>query len=295
MGEQWWYRTQSEEHGPVDADTIRRLRSSGVLTDSDSVRRSSGPWRLLGSCGEFRTASDSPPRSELSAAIRQATVQSIEKQRRRQGRKARSETGRKQAGAASLGNQLRHWGAVLTAPLEPALFFLSTVAGFLWEYRRVAAGAILAATIVAALTVVPKYWWTEQSVLDEVTGMYDEFRKLRDAGADARQWDAFSERVRQRSDVIASRLESTAVSEHPLRQALFWAVRDHLPDMLTDARNQVSPSERKFLMHLGRATELARQDPPGGLALVDPMTAFMLLLDGVLVVGVAVAFLRRRG
>lgn len=324
MSDQWWYQAFGEEFGPVPFATIQEQYDAGTLSASDQVRRGAGgTWQRLAAVSpKFAenppAATSSPatskpsadpasapkssagptsaaeePRehvSELSSAIRQATRDSVRKENARLGRSQTRKTTTRQmprlSGGALQGvsASIIRLGELLAAP-----FVL--LAGLIRDYWIAVVACLLLASILAAVVILPEYWWTNETIAAELADFHAEFGRLRDANASDQQWQEFTQRVLPVSQLMIERLEPTANSDRPVRLELLRASRDYLPDMLRNDREAPGESEEMFVEHLAQAERLS-----GGSSAAsgDWLMPAIIVGDGVLLLLGGIWFFRRR-
>ncbi|MAG94509.1 MAG: hypothetical protein CMJ48_12280 [Planctomycetaceae bacterium] len=127
--------------------------------------------------------------------------------------------------------------------------------------KKVAIG-ILAVGLLALLFMYGPGFGSgsEKAHCDELTEIYTEFKGLRDAQASDGEFDAFAARVQQQIKPMIADLAKTAGAREPAKQALLYAARDYLMDVIQEGRtDRNTEDEKTFSQHLGRARRLINE------------------------------------
>lgn len=122
-------------------------------------------------------------------------------------------------------------------------------------------GLVAVAVVVGLYFVLPASTAAEREKLEKLQKIVQTFRQYREDRVGPNEWTAFTESSLKVSKEIAAELKDTASRQYPVRQALLWASRDRLPEVLQSAREKPTPAERELDYHLQKAAFLLGSGP----------------------------------
>lgn len=315
MSPQWYWRTQGDARGPFSTEELERLVRQNRIADTDQIR--------LGQTDEWMSAADikatfagskEPSSSETpseSAARLLSHADHARLSRQVEGAsRSTALAGLLRKGGRGLTGILGTFGDWLAAGLEQ----LSRV--------RILLGrkATLAVIVIILLAVIFKNidlgGTQNQEVFDQLSITWDQIQSLKERGGSEAEWKEFQQQTLAWLNPMLQSIEETANRKSIVRQSrtssggndalarreLLWAGRT-LREML-EASSPPRAVEQRFLSHMSDAHTFLTEEPSirpsegeGATAQavkMDPLLAGMLLLDAVLIGGVAFWWWRGR-
>jgi len=256
MKDQFYYKVRGKVRGPVQFGVLAALLRNGELTPDDSVRTpGSNEWQRAGIVmssliARFPQATNSPEAKDSDRKDSPSTMT-----RTRSTRRSVS----KQVFAAALVEGLF---AAVGNVVESLFLFVAHVC-------RSAFGSIQKKHVIVFLGVVGLialniffYYQSRPPYQEEIAsykalgGLWGEIRRLRTEEAPPEDWASLHSTVQPKIDTLVSELEQDATTTNQVRMQLLWASRDFLPQMFSDAREEVSNSETLFAAHMNQTAKL---------------------------------------
>ena len=238
----WFYRSGTQELGPVTSSRLRQLARQGKLAEDDLVR--------MGRTGDWVPA---------------GTVDWLEAKERPDDQFT-EELGESEIPQADSPGMLSMFVDGILDPIRNGCgLVFRTIVESLFIVRQILAAAALLA-IVVWLVLIAKdagmFAWSESvNALETVRALGDEVKRLREAEASNAEWDALEARGEELLPQIINELESEAGAHDRIAQMLLWSARDCLPEMFADSRNEPSAAENRYDEYMQNVAILQQNQP----------------------------------
>lgn len=228
----WFCRIDGVEHGPLSLDELTAMARHGRIDQATQVRAGDdAPWVAAASiAGLFASA---PPASALPSG-----------------------GGRAFAPPRPVFSKPKK----TRAPREPLIPKLKEQIVSNWKVLAGVAGVLALVGLIALFSMM--MGGNEKEYLTELQAIQTQYNALKKEKASPEKWKPLVEKATELRSRIVPVLEKTASSEHPARQHLLWAARDHLLPMLekyASNKQQMSKDvnhEKEFAGHLESARKL---------------------------------------
>lgn len=237
----WFYRSGTQEVGPVTSSRLRQLARQGKLAKDDLVRMGrTGDWVPAGTVEwlEAKERADDRTEESFEPDIPQAD---------------------------SPGTLSLLVDGVLDHVRNMCGSAYRTIAESLFIVRQILAAAALVA-IVVWLVLIAKdaglfAWSAPVDALETIQGLGNDVKRLRESEAGDAEWEALEARGEDLLPQIINELENEAGSHNRIAQMLLWSARDCLPEMFADARTEPSAAESRYDTYMQNVALLQENQP----------------------------------
>lgn len=283
-GSFWYCRINGNEIGPMATGRLKQMARQQKLLPDDQVK--------LGAAGDWTEA------AEVAGLFR-----GVKSTTRKKTNVAKPQSYSSDAASSSASLSLGDaWDAVRFWLVETMDRLRES-----WALVRVVCSWVFLVVVTVTLVVLVgrnfiSFWPSSGSDAYAALDLaWIELKQLRETEASPDRWSEFVANTDTQIAPIVADLEQRAGATDRCSQQLLWAARDCWPQMLADARQEVSESERRFEQHLANARTLKsgqslypRAQRIGGSASFDFkmftreygdwLVAGLILLDALLII-----------
>jgi hypothetical protein len=202
--DQWFYRLDDREHGPIKLTELQELiGSSGSVAEEVFVRQANRT--------EWICFFDLKANAELAQAHRGRIGRAL---------KATSAPG---------STEPRHSSSAKAAGRRT----YRTLRDLLKDNREILVGVVIWGLInVGVLVAWSNPYSTERKYFVTLLQFEDEVHSLQSRNASTEEWRALRAKAKQTLEPIVADLKRSASASRPIRQHLLWAARDEMPKLI---------------------------------------------------------------